>query len=164
VDGKTLRGSRTRDTTARHVLAAADRDTGVVLASTDVDTKTNEITRFADLLDQINDLRDVVVTADALHCQRDHVTYLAQRGAHWILTVKGNQPGLHRQLAGLPWRLVPDAGRGAEPDALAGARLRDARTGARCHRARRASRRTVGSAARAGLKTTKARRRTPCHY
>jgi predicted transposase YbfD/YdcC len=29
VDGKTLRGSRTRDTTARHVLAAADHDTGL---------------------------------------------------------------------------------------------------------------------------------------
>jgi hypothetical protein len=41
------------------------------------------------------------VTADALHCQRDHTTYLAQRGAHWILTVKGNQPSLHQQLAGL---------------------------------------------------------------
>ncbi|WP_327004528.1 transposase family protein [Dactylosporangium sp. NBC_01737] len=36
VDGKTLRGSRTRDTTARHVLAAADQHTGIVLASTDV--------------------------------------------------------------------------------------------------------------------------------
>ncbi len=32
------------------------------------------------------------MTADALHCQRDHVAYLAQRGARWILTVKGNQP------------------------------------------------------------------------
>jgi hypothetical protein len=42
VDGKTLRGSRTTDTTARHVLAACDQDTGVVLASTDVDDKTNE--------------------------------------------------------------------------------------------------------------------------
>lgn len=58
VDGKTLRGSRTRDSTARHVLAAADQHTGVVLASTDVDTKTNEITRFAALLDQIDDLRE----------------------------------------------------------------------------------------------------------
>ncbi|WP_232290194.1 hypothetical protein [Micromonospora sp. ATCC 39149] len=46
VDGKTLRGSRTRDSAARHVLAAADQHTGIVLASTDVDTKTNEITRF----------------------------------------------------------------------------------------------------------------------
>lgn len=67
VDGKALRGSRTPDHAARHVLAAADQRTGAVLASTDVDTKTNEITRFAALLDHIDDLRDVVVTADALH-------------------------------------------------------------------------------------------------
>ena len=33
-----------------------------------------------------------------------HITYLAERGAHWILTVKGNQPSLHKQLAGLPWK------------------------------------------------------------
>src|SRR2546421_10040867 len=111
VDGKTLRGSRTHDPTARHVLAAADQHTGVVLASTDVDTKTNEITRFGPLLDQVHDLREVVVTADALHCQREHVAYLARRGAHWILTVKGNQPSLHQQLAGLPWPLVADADR-----------------------------------------------------
>lgn len=85
VDGKTIRGSRTPDSVARHVLTACDQVTGIVLASTDVDVKTNEITRFAPLLDQINDLRGVVVTADALHCQREHVAYLAERGAHWIL-------------------------------------------------------------------------------
>jgi predicted transposase YbfD/YdcC len=111
VDGKTLRGSRTTGTTARHVLAACDQDTSVVLASTDVDGKTNEITRFQPLLDQIGDLRDTVITVDALHCQRDHVTYLAERGADWILTVKANQPTLHQQLAALPWRAVPDATR-----------------------------------------------------
>ena len=71
--------------------------------------KTNEITRFRPLLDRISDLPDTVITADALHCQREHVTYLAERGAHWILTVKGNQPSLHAQLAALPWRHVPVA-------------------------------------------------------
>ncbi|WP_284044644.1 ISAs1 family transposase [Actinoplanes sp. M2I2] len=111
VDGKTLRGSRTTETVAQHVLAACDQNTAVVLAGTDVDGKTNEITRFAPLLDQISDLRDAVITADALHCQRDHITYLAERGANWILTVKGNQPSLHKQLAGLPWKQVPDAAR-----------------------------------------------------
>jgi len=111
VDGKTIRGSRTGDTVARHVLAACDQVTGVVLASTDVDTKTNEVARFAPLLDQIGDLRGTVVTADALHCQRDHVAYPAERGAHWILTVKQNQPSLHAQLAALPWQAVPDADR-----------------------------------------------------
>ena len=43
LDGKTLRGSRTRTAAARHVLAAADQATGVVLASIDVDSKTNEV-------------------------------------------------------------------------------------------------------------------------
>ncbi|WP_405098021.1 ISAs1 family transposase [Micromonospora sp. NBC_01412] len=81
VDGKTLRGSRTADTAARHVMTACNQSTGVALGSIDVDGKTNEITRFAPLLDQISDLRDTVITADALHCQR--VTYLAERGAHW---------------------------------------------------------------------------------
>ncbi|WP_233527504.1 transposase family protein [Micromonospora craniellae] len=38
VDGKTLRGSRTTDTPARHVMTACDQATGVVLASTTVDS------------------------------------------------------------------------------------------------------------------------------
>jgi Transposase DDE domain len=37
------------------------------------------------------------------------VAWLARQGAHWVLTVKGNQPTLRRQLAGLPWK-------GLEPD------------------------------------------------
>src|SRR6185312_15161495 len=45
-------------------------------------------------------------TVDALHTQREHVTELAARGAHWVLSVKGNQPRLRRQLAALPWREV----------------------------------------------------------
>nr|WP_245908806.1 ISAs1 family transposase [Pseudosporangium ferrugineum] len=96
VDGKSLRGSRTTNVAARHIPAACDQASSVVLADTDVDGKTNEITRFAPLLDQIGDLRDTVITADALHCQREHVTYLAERGAHWIPTVKGNQCATRR--------------------------------------------------------------------
>ncbi|MFY1634833.1 transposase family protein [Solwaraspora sp. WMMB335] len=42
VDGKTLRGSRTLDAPARHVMTACEQATGVVLASTTVDGKTNE--------------------------------------------------------------------------------------------------------------------------
>jgi predicted transposase YbfD/YdcC len=87
------------------------RGAGVVRASIDVGVKTNEITRFAPLLDQIGDLRNTIITVDALHCQRKHATYLAERGADWILTVKANQPTLHQQLAALPWRAVPDAAR-----------------------------------------------------
>ena len=107
VDGKTLRGSATHHEPGRHLLAALDHTHGVVLGQVDVQAKTNEIPMFSTLLDRI-DLTDAVVTADAMHAQRGHAEYLvAERGAHYVLTVKGNQPTLHAQLAALPWNQVP---------------------------------------------------------
>ena len=108
VDGKTLRGSATPGEPGRHLLAALDHAAGVVLGQVDVKAKTNEIPLFAALLDRI-DLAGAVITADALHAQRGHAEYITQRGAHYLITVKGNQPGLHAQLAALPWRQIPAA-------------------------------------------------------
>ncbi len=73
-----------------------------------VDGKTNEINAFAPLLDRI-DITGALVTADALHTQRGHVGYLTGRGAHYLLTVKANQPTLLAQLRALPWNDVPVA-------------------------------------------------------
>jgi predicted transposase YbfD/YdcC len=107
VDGKTVRGARTGDGTAPHLLACLDHGTGVVLAQAAVDGRTNEITMFTGLLGQAGGLDGVLVTADALHAQREHATWLHERGAHYLVTVKGNQPGLLRQLRSLPWKDVP---------------------------------------------------------
>jgi DDE_Tnp_1-associated/Transposase DDE domain len=99
VDGKTVRGSTVGDQPGRHLLAAFDPAHGVVLGQVDVAAKTNEIPIFTTLLDRI-DLAGAIVTADAMHAQRDHATWLHGRGAHYVLTVKRNQPHLHAQLAG----------------------------------------------------------------
>jgi len=111
VDGKTARGARSRATPggrAVHLLAAFDTAGGTVLGQRVVDGKTNEISAFAPLLDQV-ELTGVIVTADALHTQRAHVDYLSGRGAHYLFTVKANQPTLLRQLRALPWADVPVA-------------------------------------------------------
>jgi predicted transposase YbfD/YdcC len=51
-----------------------------------------------------------VITADALHAQREHAEFLvSKKKAHYILAVKNNQPGLYAQLKHLPWRQVPVA-------------------------------------------------------
>ncbi len=102
LDGKTARGARSGDDRAVHLLAAFDTRTGVVLGQSQVDGKTNEITAFTPLLDGI-DITGVMVTADALHTQRAHADYLIGRGAHYLLTVKANQPRLLTQLRKLPW-------------------------------------------------------------
>ena len=108
VDGKTLRGSGHGSEGGRHLLAAFDHAQGAVLGQVEVDAKTNEIPMFSTLLDRL-DVAGAVITADALHAQREHATYLAGRGAHYLLIIKRNQPGLHAQLAALPWRDVPVA-------------------------------------------------------
>ncbi|MEU8104481.1 ISAs1 family transposase [Nonomuraea muscovyensis] len=120
VDGKALRGARLGDGAAIHLLAALDHDTGLVLAQNDVDGKTNEITRFRPLLENL-DLDGCVITADALHTQRDHAAFLvAEKNAHYVLIVKKNQPTLHTQLTRLLWTQVPigdrrrDRGHGRE--------------------------------------------------
>ncbi|MEZ2390131.1 hypothetical protein AB6813_11390 [bacterium RCC_150] len=61
------------------------------------ETKTNEITMFTTLLDRVEDLEGVVVAADAPY-QRSHADYLHWSGPHYMLSDKGNQKSLHRQL------------------------------------------------------------------
>jgi predicted transposase YbfD/YdcC len=108
VDGKTLRGSASGGEPGDHLLAALDHAHGAVLGQVEVGAKTNEIPMFPVLLERI-DITGAVITADAMHAQRGHATCLAKRGAHYVFTVKRNQPGLHAQLASLPWRQVPVA-------------------------------------------------------
>ncbi|MEV1179080.1 ISAs1 family transposase, partial [Nonomuraea sp. NPDC049784] len=94
-----------------HLLAALDQRCGVVLGQVRVDGKTNEITRFAPLLEPL-DLAGCVITADALHTQREHAEFLVTgKSAHYILVVKKNQPGLYAQVKNLPWRHIPVASR-----------------------------------------------------
>ncbi|MFF3870020.1 ISAs1 family transposase [Micromonospora sp. NPDC001898] len=106
VDGKTLRGSGPPGARVR-LLAVLDQRTGAVLAQVDVAGETNEITRFQPLLAAL-DLTAAVVTADALHTQREHARWLAEdKHAGYLFTVKKNQPRLHRQLKALPWARIP---------------------------------------------------------
>ena len=107
LDGKTMRGSASDTAQARHLLAAIDHRSAVVLGQVNVEHKTNEIPMFSVLCERIDDLQDVVITADALHAQRSHADYLVlQRRAHYLLTVKVNQPSLLHQLKSLPWKDV----------------------------------------------------------
>ncbi|WP_309231920.1 ISAs1 family transposase [Nocardia sp. SYP-A9097] len=97
VDGTAMRGSRSGDGRARMVMAALDHDAGVVLGQVEIEDKSNEIPSFSVLLDTIDDLEGVVVTADAPHAQCEHAEYLRGRGAFYILTVK------LRRSAGVGW-------------------------------------------------------------
>jgi DDE_Tnp_1-associated/Transposase DDE domain len=92
VDGKTLRGSGHHPKHQVHLLAAMDHTTRAVLGQTHVDHSTNEIARFRPLLEGL-DLAEWVVTADALHTQREHADWLVtHKHAAYVLIVKATSP------------------------------------------------------------------------
>lgn len=108
LDGKTVRGARTKDGQAPHLLAAMITGARVVLAQKDIDAKTNEITQVKPLLDDV-DIAGALVTADALHVQKETARYLVQdKKADYLFTaVKDNQPGVFAALDALDWENTP---------------------------------------------------------
>jgi predicted transposase YbfD/YdcC len=107
VDGKTLRGAR-RDGRQVHLLAAMDHATRAVLAQRQViNGAPGEVPGFQPLLGDL-ELTGVVVTADALHTHGDAAEFLVtSKQAHYLFTVKANQPTLLDRCARLAWHNVP---------------------------------------------------------
>lgn len=113
IDGKTLKGSWAECNTGTgkvRLFSALVHSEGVVVGQRAIPADTNEVTQVIPLLDAIatkqnedgtGDLTGIVVTADALHVHRENVEAVLDRGGEYVLTVKGNQPTLERDLAAL---------------------------------------------------------------
>ena len=112
IDGKTVRGARTRENSgattsaAPHLVAAYDHGSGAVLGQLAVAAKSNEIPAVRTLLAGF-DLEGVTVTVDAMHTQTDTAQLIVEAGGDYVFTVKGNQPTLYSACKALPWRDVP---------------------------------------------------------
>lgn len=94
LDGKSLRGSLRDDGRAVHLFAAMVHGEGVIVAQHEVDEKSNEITAFRPLLEGL-ELKGALVTADAMHTQREHARFVVEdKLADYLFQVKANQPKL----------------------------------------------------------------------
>jgi predicted transposase YbfD/YdcC len=107
VDGKSQRGAACKGRPKPHLLGVLDVGAGVFVGQLPIAAKTNEISMFTDVLDQIGDLSGVLVSADAMHTQTGHADYLHERGAGLLVGIKGNQPTLFDQVKAVPWEQVP---------------------------------------------------------
>lgn len=98
LDGKTIRRSldRADGTGAIHVVSAWASRNELVLAQLKVDDKSNEITALPALLALLN-LHGGVVTIDAMGCQVEIARQIVAQGGDYVLSLKDNQPNLHRE-------------------------------------------------------------------
>ena len=103
LDGKSLRGALREDGRCVHLFSAMVHGSGIVVGQNEVDNKTNEITAFGPLLASLGDLTGALVTADAMHTQRDHARLVvAEHHSDYLFQVKDNQPNLLAALMAIP--------------------------------------------------------------
>ena len=107
LDGKTLRGSRRSEANVPgvHLLAAFAPRVQGVLAQIQVDGKTNEHKAALELLRLLPPRPGgPLITGDAIFCQKEVCEAIINRGDHYLLVVKDNQPGLATDIdAGLAY-------------------------------------------------------------
>lgn len=98
-DGKTLRGSfdKAAGKSALHSVSAWVCGLKMCIGLKSVEDKSNEIPAVQQLIDML-DLAGAVVTADAMHCQRETAEKIIAKNADYVLMVKGNQETLQAEL------------------------------------------------------------------
>jgi predicted transposase YbfD/YdcC len=99
VDGKTMRHTRrnSKGLGALHVVSAWAGQTGLTLGQVAVEAKSNEITAIPQLL-ALLDLRQKLVTIDAMGCQTEIAQTIVEGEGDYILPVKDNHPTFHTEI------------------------------------------------------------------
>jgi hypothetical protein len=109
LDGKVLRGTRSIGTgkDTLQLVSAFGHHSGLVMNQVAVPDKASEMKAVKPLLDAM-ELSGRVVTADALHTQMETANYLVEdKKAHYLFTVKDNQPTLKADIASLHMEASP---------------------------------------------------------
>jgi len=91
IDGKCLRGTQSSSTQnpELHLVSLFAVESGILLAQQPVEDKSNEITAIPKILEQI-DIQGAVITIDAAGCQKNIAKKICDRGASYVLALKGN--------------------------------------------------------------------------
>jgi hypothetical protein len=93
IDGKTLKGTKTNEYPALHLLAAYCMNIFSVIMQIPVDSKENEITAAKKILfDMPLDVK--FITGDAIFCQKEICNLILKNKGNYIFIVKNNQKQL----------------------------------------------------------------------
>lgn len=100
VDGKAIcsTGKGGEPHSALQILTAYITESGVVLGQEAIHKKTNEIPVFQKMLDYL-DISGKVITADAMHCQRETCAKIAKKKGDYLFGLKKNQPSLYEDVS-----------------------------------------------------------------
>jgi predicted transposase YbfD/YdcC len=94
VDGKTVRGSKSKAVKPIHLVNAWANKNRLVLGCKLVDKKTNEITAIPEVLKMLS-LKGTMTTMDAMGCQVNIANQIVEAEGDYFFCLKGNNGLLH---------------------------------------------------------------------
>ena len=80
-----------------HIVTALLADASVSLGQITVDGKSNEIPAVRELIGLLN-IKDSVITLDAMHCQKETVELIISKGGDYVIQLKGNQGTFYKDV------------------------------------------------------------------
>ena len=78
-------------------IVTAYTDTGISLGQITVDSKSNEIPAVKELIEMLN-IEGMVVTADAMHCQKETAETIIKNKGDYVLQLKANQGNFYQDV------------------------------------------------------------------
>ena len=100
VDGKAIRSTSKEGKahSALQILTAYLTESNVVIGQEAIHNKTNEIPVFQSMLNLL-DIRGKIITADAMHCQKETCKKIIEAGGHYVFGLKENQKSLFEDVS-----------------------------------------------------------------
>lgn len=98
LDGKAIKSTEAIKSIEKMMnIVTAYTDTGISLMQKTVEDKTNEIPAVQELIEMLN-IKEMVITADAMHCQKETAKIIIENGGDYVLQLKGNQKNFYEDV------------------------------------------------------------------
>ncbi len=98
LDGKAIKSTDAIKTIESMMnIVTAYTDTGISLGQITVDNKTNEIPAVRDLIEML-DIEGMIITADAMHCQKETAAKIIDNKGDYVLQLKANQKSFYEDV------------------------------------------------------------------
>lgn len=98
LDGKVIKATDAIKTIEKMMnIVTAYTDTGISLLQKTVEDKTNEIPAVKELIELL-DVKGMIITADAMHCQKETAKAIVDNGGDYVLQLKANQKSFYEDV------------------------------------------------------------------
>lgn len=100
IDGKAIRSTNNHGNPekALQIVTAYDVNSRIPVAQTEIKDKTNEIIAGREILNMF-EVKGAIITADAMHCQKETIEQIVDKEGDYIIQIKENQKSLYTDIS-----------------------------------------------------------------